>query len=358
MTCHGPGGGCSASPRIDRQPRQVGGTRTEAADHAGARSVASTRPLGPTARAASRALDPRPQPRSRTRSPWLGRGAVDQERRRRARRSRRPPGRRSRRHGRRRRRCRPCGLPRWARSSTHCDRWVCRGSRSPSTRRTTRTVRDRRFPRCLRGCRDRTTTRPRRRRQPGEPVVPEEPDPQGVQVLRLLDDAAARAGHHLHRRAQRLGQVQRRRRAGLGDGRAGRQVAARRQDGGRHLRRHLRPPAAGPRRGAADDRQLRRRAADRLRRGHDQPDHVPQRRLGVRHQRHDRAGCSTSRSCCRDSGIGREMHVDRRPGPARHRSCTRPRRTGAASSRRPPASSSTASARRRRSASSTPSRAT
>ena len=33
-------------------------------------------------------------------------------------------------------------------------------------------------------------------------------------------------------------------------GEPGRQVAARRQDGGRHLRRHLRPPAAGPRRGA------------------------------------------------------------------------------------------------------------
>ena len=84
---------------------------------------------------------------------------------------------------------------------------------------------------------------------------------------------------------ERLRQVQRGRRAGLGDGRAGREVAARRQDGGRHLRRHLRPPPAGPRRGAADHRQLRRRAADRVRRGHDQPDHVPQRRLGVRHQR-------------------------------------------------------------------------
>ena len=86
---------------------------------------------------------------------------------------------------------------------------------------------------------------------PGEEprVVPEEPDPEGVQVLRLVDHAAARAGHHLHRRAERLRQVQRRRRARLGDGRAGRQVPARRQDGRRHLRRHLRPPAAGPRRG-------------------------------------------------------------------------------------------------------------
>ena len=48
---------------------------------------------------------------------------------------------------------------------------------------------------------------------------------------------------------ERLGQVQRRRRARLGDGRAGRQVAARRQDGGRHLRRHGR---AGRRSGRAE----------------------------------------------------------------------------------------------------------
>ena len=61
-----------------------------------------------------------------------------------------------------------------------------------------------------------------------------------VQVLRVRDDPAARARHHVHRRPQRLRQVQRRRRAGLGDGRAGRQVPARRQDGGRHLRRHVR----------------------------------------------------------------------------------------------------------------------
>ena len=33
-------------------------------------------------------------------------------------------------------------------------------------------------------------------------------------------------------------------------GEQGAKSPARRQDGGRHLRRHLRPPAAGPRRGA------------------------------------------------------------------------------------------------------------
>ena len=114
-------------------------------------------------------------------------------------------------------------------------------SRSAERRLTTRSVsRTVASPVRLRGCRDRHS-RPRLRREPGEqPVVPEEPDPEGVQVLRVLDDAAARARHHLHRRAQRLRQVQRRRRPRLGDGRAGRQEPARRQDGGRHLRRHLR----------------------------------------------------------------------------------------------------------------------
>ena len=149
-----------------------------------------------------------------------------------------------------------------------------------------------------------------------------------------------------------FGQVQRRRRAGLGHGRAGREVAARRQDGGRHLRGHVRPPAARPRRGRADDRQHRRRAADRLRRGDDQPDDVPQRRVGVRHQRHDlpaprRPGAAVrlraSAARCTSSSARASST----------RSCTRPPRTAAASSRRPPASSSTASARRRRSASST-----
>ena len=147
-------------------------------------------------------------------------------------------------------------------------------------------------------------------------VVPEEPDPEGVQVLRLLDDAPARAGHHLHRRPQRLRQVQRRRRARLGDGRAGRQVPARRQDGGRHLRRHLRPPAAGPRRGPADHRQLRRRAADRVRRGHDQPDDVPQRRLGVRHQRQLLPAARRPGAALRLRHRPRDAR-DRRAGPAR-----------------------------------------
>ena len=81
------------------------------------------------------------------------------------------------------------------------------------------------------------------------------------------------------------GQVQRRRRAGLGDGGAGRQDAARRQDGGRHLRRHLLAGAAGARRGDAYHRQLRQRAAHRVFRGVHHPPDVPRRRRRVRDQR-------------------------------------------------------------------------
>ena len=131
------------------------------------------------------------------------------------------------------------------------------------------------------------------------PRAPQEPDPARLQVLRVLDDAALRAGDHLRRRTQRVRQVQRGRCAGLGHGRAGGQVPARRQDGGRHLRRHVRPPAAGPGRGAADHRQRRRRAADRLLRGHDLADHVPERRLASTPSTASRADCWTSRSSSR-----------------------------------------------------------
>ena len=54
-----------------------------------------------------------------------------------------------------------------------------------------------------------------------------------------------------HRRSQRLRQVERRRRAALGDGREFAAQPARRRDGRRHLRRHRRPPLAQPRRGDA-----------------------------------------------------------------------------------------------------------
>jgi chromosome segregation protein len=75
-----------------------------------------------------------------------------------------------------------------------------------------------------------------------------------------------------------------------------------------------RPPLGRPR--SPDHRQHRRRTADRVLRGHDQPDHVPQRRLGVRHQRHPVPACSTSRSCSRLRHRPRDAR-HRRPGPAR-----------------------------------------
>ena len=76
------------------------------------------------------------------------------------------------------------------------------------------------------------------------------------------------------------------------------------------------PPAAGPRRGAADHRQLRRRAADRVRRGHDQPDDVPQRRLRVRHQRQLLPAARRPGAALRLRHRPRDAR-DRRPGPAR-----------------------------------------
>ena len=147
---------------------------------------------------------------------------------------------------------------------------------------------------------------------------------KGFKSFASVHDAAARAGHHLHRGPERLRQVQRRRRARLGDGRAGRQEPARRQDGGRHLRRHVRPPAAGPGRGAAHHRQLRRRAADRVRRGDDQPHHVPLRRLRVRHQRHLVPAARRPGAALRLRHRPRDAR-HRRPGPARHDPARDPR---------------------------------
>ena len=98
-------GGSAASPTSAASHGRSAARERRPSTIRGARSVASTRPLGPTARAARSALDPRPQPRSSTLSPWPGRGPVDRAAGPRSRRSRPPPGRRSRRPGRRRRRC-------------------------------------------------------------------------------------------------------------------------------------------------------------------------------------------------------------------------------------------------------------
>ena len=146
--------------------------------------------------------------------------------------------------------------------------------------------------------------------------VPEVPHAARLQVLRLRDHAAPRAGHHLRRRPQRLGQVQRGRRPVLGHGRAGREEPARRQDGGRHLRRHHQPGAARPRRGRAHHRQQRRRPADRLRRGDDQPPDVPLRAERVRDQRRQLPPARRAGPAVRQRARPRDAR-DRRPGPAR-----------------------------------------
>ena len=73
-----------------------------------------------------------------------------------------------------------------------------------------------------------------------------------------------------------------------------------------------------------DDRQQRRRAADRVRRGHDQPDHVPQRRVRVRHQRHHLPAARRPGAAQRLRHRPRDAR-DRRPGPARHDPARDPR---------------------------------
>ena len=163
---------------------------------------------------------------------------------------------------------------------------------------------------------------------------------------------AFETGRHLHRRAERLRQVERRRRPRLGDGRAGREDPPRRQDGGRHLRRHRRRAArsAAPRCSLTIDNSdgalpieytevtisrtlFRNGASEYAINGDDVP---PARRAGAAQRLRASAARCTSSSARASST----------------RCCRRRPRTAAASSRRPPASSSTAAAKRRPSASS------
>ena len=67
---------------------------------------------------------------------------------------------------------------------------------------------------------------------------------------------------------------------------------------------------------AAHHRQQRRRAAHRVRRGDDQPDHVPQRRLRVRHQRPVLPAARRAGAALRLRHRPRDAR-HRRPGPAR-----------------------------------------
>ena len=140
-------------------------------------------------------------------------------------------------------------------------------------------------------------------------VVPQDPDPEGVQVVRRHHVARARAGRDGRRRTQRQRQVQRRRRHRMGARGPGaeRGAVARRWT----TSSSPAPPSAGARPGrgrrsrSTTPRACCRSSSPRSR----SPAPVPQRRQRVRHQRRARAGCSTSRSCCRDTGVGRQQHV-------------------------------------------------
>ena len=74
----------------------------------------------------------------------------------------------------------------------------------------------------------------------------------------------------------------------------------------------------------ADDRQHRRRAADRLHRGHDHADHVPQRRLRVRDQRQPVPAARRPGAALRLRHRPRDAR-HRRPGPARRGAARRAR---------------------------------
>ena len=132
----------------------------------------------------------------------------------------------------------------------------------------------------------------------GNTYVPESARDPGLQVLPRQNAPHLRAGHHRHRGAQRLGKIEYLRRHPLGHGRAELQNAPRRQDAGRHLRRHGQAPGHGLCPGLAGHRQLRRDTGQRRRGGHHHPALLPQRRERVLHQ--PRAGAAARRERAAD----------------------------------------------------------
>ena len=191
---------------------------------------------------------------------------------------------------------------------------------------------------------------PRRDARPGRgPLlastsdVPPLPAGPRLQVVRRQDGPRVRSGRLGHRRTERLGQVEPRRRDQLGARRAGTSRAPGRPDGRRDLRGQ--PSAVGARdgRGPTRDRQHGRADPGPDDRDRDQPHDLPLRRERVPDRR-------SGRPAPRRAGAAVGVR-DRARAPHRGRSgsagggADRPARGAAPTSRRQPGSRSTASAR-------------
>ena len=128
--------------------------------------------------------------------------------------------------------------------------------------------------------------------------VPQDADPEGLQVLRRHHRPRARTRGHRRGRAQRVRQVQRRRRHRLGARRAGAVGGALAEDGRRHLRRHRQAPGARARRGGAHHRQLGRACCRSSSPRSRSPARCSAPATASTRSTACRAGCSTSRTCC------------------------------------------------------------
>ena len=138
------------------------------------------------------------------------------------------------------------------------------------------------------GARDRASPVPQSPRSSNEGTLTTDAT-QDAQSFRLqdlcrIDAPRLQHRHHRGRRPERFGQIESRRRDPLGAGRAEHAQPALAAPRGRDLRRQHDAQAARHGRGVADVRQLRSRAADRLRRSADHAARVPRRRIGVLHQ--------------------------------------------------------------------------
>ena len=142
-----------------------------------------------------------------------------------------------------------------------------------------------------------------------ESRAPQEPDAEGLQVLRVRDDPALRAGHHLRGRGRtvRASPTSSTPSPGCSASRARRRCAAARW----RTSSSPAPPAAPPL-GRAEVTLTIDNTDGALPIDYTEVS-ITRRMFRSGESEYeingDRAGCSTSRSCCRDSGIGREMHV-------------------------------------------------
>ena len=154
-----------------------------------------------------------------------------------------------------------------------------------------------------------TANRPRCDRRAGGGVFLKTLQIKGFKSFADGVDPRARTGRDRGGRPERVGQVQRGRRHRVGARRPGALRGSLPEDGRRDLRRLGEAARARPGRGVAHHRQLVAASCRSTSPRSRSPVPSTARATPSTRSTACRAGCSTSRSSCRDSGVGRQQHV-------------------------------------------------